>query len=61
MLNYKLTYKFQEKDSRDYTYTTIPHPTNNKLELTRIITPFYISNAEFYIGQYYGFIFIPII
>jgi len=37
MLNYKLTYKFQEKDSRDYTYTTIPHPTNNKLELTRII------------------------
>ena len=37
MLNYKLTYKFQEKDNRDYTHTTIPHPTNNKLELTTIV------------------------
>jgi C1A family cysteine protease len=37
MLNYKLTYKFQEKDSRDYTFTTILDPTNNKLELTTIV------------------------
>lgn len=37
MLNYKLTYKFQEKDNRDYTYTTRPHPTNNKLEITTIV------------------------
>lgn len=37
MSDYKLTYTFQEKDSRDYTHTTKVHPNNNKLELTTII------------------------
>ena len=37
MLNYKLTYKFQEKDNRDYKHMTILDPTNNKLEITTIV------------------------
>lgn len=37
MANYKLTYKFQEKDNRDYTHTAILDPTNNKLEIATTI------------------------
>ena len=36
MFNYKFTYKFQEKDQRDYTHKTSNHPTNNNLEVTNI-------------------------
>ena len=37
MSDYKFTYTFQEKDIRDYTYTTTVDPKNSKLELTTII------------------------
>jgi C1A family cysteine protease len=37
MSDYKLTYTFQEKDSRDYIHTTKVHPNNSKLELTTVI------------------------
>ena len=33
---YKLTYKFQEKDDRDFIHKTTAHPTNANLELTTI-------------------------
>jgi C1A family cysteine protease len=36
MFKYTFTYKFQEKDIRDYKHTTISHPTNNNLEVTNI-------------------------
>ena len=36
MFNYKFTYKFQEKDTRDYTHKTSYHPTNKILEVTNI-------------------------
>ena len=34
---YKLTYKFQDPDARDYIHKTVKHPTNNALELTTTI------------------------
>lgn len=36
---YKFSYEFQEKDARDYTHKTTPHPQNSKLELTTLIKP----------------------
>lgn len=37
--NYKLTYTFQEKDSRDYIYKTTPHPNNKNLEISIVTNP----------------------
>jgi len=37
MSDYKFTYRFQEKDSRDYLHTTTIDEKNSKLELTTII------------------------
>jgi C1A family cysteine protease len=37
MSDYKFTYTFQEKDTRDYIHTTIVDPKNSNLELTTII------------------------
>lgn len=39
ILNYKLSYKFQKKDERDYIYKTLPHPTNAKLQLNIVVRP----------------------
>ena len=36
-LNYKLSYKFQEKDERDHTYTTETEPISKNSETTKII------------------------
>jgi hypothetical protein len=34
---YKLTYKFQQKDPRDFIYRTIEHPDDAKLEITTVV------------------------
>jgi C1A family cysteine protease len=36
---YKLSYKFQEKDERDYIYKTLEHPTNTALQLNIVVRP----------------------
>jgi C1A family cysteine protease len=36
---YKFSYEFQEKDARDYTHKTEPHPNNLKLEVTTLAKP----------------------
>lgn len=45
-LNYKLTYKFQQKDVRDHTYTTVTDPKSSNTETTTVVRNGVVSTVN---------------